>query len=91
MRILFAFILISITALSQKVDTLKIPGSQAAKLNDVEKQLKEMESIIQKFNALQTIKAQLIESAFDYNEITIPEKKEYVNGVILYIKDEKKK
>ena len=91
MKLLFA-LLISTTALcqTQKVDTLKIPSSQASKLNEVNKQIKELEGAAQQFNALQTIKAQLIEAAFEYNNVPIPAKKEYNNGIILYIKDEKK-
>jgi len=90
MRLLFALILISSFAFAQKVDTLKIPHTQAQKIEGVEKQLKELETVKQQIQALEVIKSQLIEAAFDYSGLPIPEKKQFDKGVILYIKEDKK-
>lgn len=96
MKLLFALLLISTSALcqTQKIDTLKeIPATQVAKMKDVKKQLEEsMKSPeVQKFFSLQTINLQLQEAAFEYNQLPVPEIKEFNGTVILYIKEEKKK
>ena len=71
----------------QQVDSLKIPANQAAKIESIDKQLKELEPARQQINTLEAIKTQLIEAAFEYSGKPVPKDKVYQKGVILFIKD----
>jgi hypothetical protein len=89
--VIIILLFISSSALCQKPDTLKIPVSQVKKLNELDAQLKSLEPVKQQINALEFAKAQLIEAAFEYKNLPVPQKTQYSNGVILFIKDEEKK
>ncbi len=92
MRLLFALLLISTTALCQKVDTLKLPPMEAQKIEAIDKELKELQKDpeVQRLFMLQAIRETVIESGFNHKGIPVPVRKEYSNGNTLYIKDEKK-
>ena len=81
MKLLFVLLLISTTALCQKVDTLKnLPPDEVKKLQEIRKQK----------DQLTLIESVIIESAFNHRGVPIPQKKEFDGKDILYIKDESK-
>lgn len=82
MKLIIALLLISTSALCQKIDTLKVKSDE---------EIKKIQYITDQISILEALKSTMIESAFHYNGIPVPEKVEYKNGVILYIKNEEKK
>jgi hypothetical protein len=93
MRLLIVLLFITTASFAQqkapKVDTLKLPASEAAKIDDIEKSLKEFENARIQIQYLESMKLTIIESAFNHASKPVPEKKEYTKGVIVYIKDDK--
>jgi len=73
------------------VDTLKLPKSEAQKIDAIDKELKELmkDPEVQRLFMLQSIRGTVIESGFNHKGIPVPSRNEYSNGNVLYIKDEK--
>lgn len=89
--ILFAFI-ISTTALCQdKPLSIKVNKADSAKLEQINAELKKYEEPMRQVQLLSAIKETIIESQFNNKGIPIPQRKEYKDGDVLYLNDEKKK
>lgn len=98
MRLVFAFIFISSAAICQNGSydirepeplKLKVNKGDSIKLVQIYAELKKYEEVIRQVQILETLKSTVIESQFNHAGIPVPQRKEFVNGELLYIKDEK--
>ncbi len=93
MKLLFALLLISTTALcqTQKVDTLKFPVETLKLIESNEKEIQEPTPAKRRFDALNKQNEDIVKSGMDWNKIPYSKFKGFIPGVgIIYIKDEKK-
>lgn len=90
LSVLFLIILFSTTALCQEPEKIKINKADSAKIEQIRVEKKKYEEAVKQFQILELLENTIIESAFNHEGIPVPQRKEYNQGNVLYLKDEKK-